>query len=155
MLVGEVNQIVITATNLSEDGSLLSSNEDELLFLLFEYAHNRPDGLIVEATFTFDQTNRTFTTTVEAIGSDTHMLVVLVELDSTRPSDQISDQVKNHHAALLRAYKMHDLAMIETILDDDDLLGIQVLDSSDREINFNGSWRMDRYAYRINLVARQ
>lgn len=65
------------------------------------------------------------------------------------------DQVKNNRAALLLAHKNHDLAIIETILDHDDLLGIQIIDPDDRDINFYGSWRMDRYAYQINLVAHQ
>ena len=79
----------------------------------------------------------------------------MIELDSSRSKDEIGDLVQEHYVALLQASKTHDLTTIERILGDEDLLGIRIIEPLDRLINFNGTWRMDRYEYQINLVAHQ
>ena len=151
----KVNRITITSTNLSEDGSILSTKEDELLFLVFNYIDSQPLEQIVLRTFIFNEFNRSFSTAVDTAYSDTHKLVALIELDSSLSNDQISNRVKEHYISLLEIYKTHDLRMMEVILGDEDLLGIHIMDPKDRTINFDGTWRMDRYEYQINLVAHQ
>jgi len=150
-----ISRITITASNLSEDISLLASKDDELLFLVFNYIDYRPGENLVLQTFTFDTSDRSFSIDLDHKFAKGPKLIALIELDSSTSHKRISDLVQNHHLSLLHSFRLHDLEQIEEILDDDDLLGIKITDPMDRVIKFSGTWRMDRYEYQITLSSEQ
>lgn len=150
-----VNQITITSTNLSEDGTLLSSQEDELLLLLFNYPNDQPAEQLALEPFTFSRTTRSYTFDIDIKYSDTPKLIALIEIDSSLSPSEIEQKLRQHCLSLIQASKMHDLKAIELLLGDEDLLGIKIIAPNDRLIKFNGTWRMDRYEYQINLAVHQ
>jgi len=147
------NRISISAINLSEDGSIFSSGEDEILLLLFNYSGGQPTELMHTHSYTFNKKNEYYKIVTEPLNVDS-LLVVLIEMDTNNALEIIPEKIVSQHKELYSAYQNHDLMSIETILGDDDLLGIRAIGKDERSIEFKGAWRTDRYEYLVELIAQ-
>ena len=145
--------ITINATNLSEDMSSLSSNDDELALFLYSYK----DSLISELPifshyFVLNKTNMSDTLHFKKVVKNKYILF-LIEIDTEKRIELIEMQIRKNYTALIKAYQEKNYTVIERYLQDDDILGVKVLENLKDEttIEISDIHRMDRYHYQIIL----
>lgn len=150
-------EIKIVAHDLSEDMTILSSNDDELLFLMYELNKNESlEPPLLSRRFLMDsaQTEVSFSVK-DASFQDNEFLIILIEQDSETPIEQLDPIIRVHHHQLLNSYQDHDLAVIKKYLGDEDLLGISKIDrgilSESTPVQFKGFHRGDSYNYEVSF----
>jgi hypothetical protein len=81
------------------------------------------------------------------------LILFLVENDSGRKPELIEMQLRKNHNALIKAHREKNYSEIEKYLQDDDLLGVNLLKDfkAGTTIEINDIHRMDRYSYKIIL----
>lgn len=148
--------IIIASTNLSEDMSSLSSNDDEIALFVYSYT----DSIIDQPPFIayngiLSKTKMIDTTYFHPIKKITHknLIVFIIEIDTDKKIEFIEPQIRKNHQALLKAYATKDYSMIERYLKDDDILGIKEIENFERgmSIEISDIHRMDRYHYQITF----
>lgn len=154
--ISDTVQAIIRCTNLSEDMSALSSNDDELTLLLYDYKDSSAtycaggntvlNGKKMSDTLYFKNPYFRQNHTV---------IVFLVETDSDKSQLLISYLVQKHAQELMKAYVKKDYLSIEKYIGDDDLLGVCVITGFQKNmpvhIKFKDIHRMDRFDYSILL----
>lgn len=148
--------ILITATNLSEDMSTLSSNDDELALFLYSFKDSIVSELPIFSTyFVLNKTGMSDTLYFSGIKKvlNKDLILFLVEMDTEQKIELIEMQLRKNHNELIKSFKEKNYAKIEKYLLDDDILGIKVLKDFKREttIEISDIHRMDRYNYQITL----
>lgn len=148
--------IIITATNLSEDMSTLSSNDDELALFLYSYKDSIISELPIFSTyFVLNKTKMSDTLYFKGIKnvSGKDLILFLVEVDTEKKIELIEMQIRKNHNELIKACKEKNYTLIERYLKDDDILGVKILKDVKLEttVEISDIHRMDRYNYQITL----
>jgi hypothetical protein len=144
--------IKICAKNLSEDMSLLATQNDEIILLLFPHssASVPTKGLIVSKIFTKD--NNCYISKLDSttVGS---LTLVLLEQDSDATLTVIDSVVRNNIDSLTAYYRKSDYTKIRSVLGDDDVLGIRNIWVGDSAFTTSiiGFHKMDKYEYSISF----
>jgi len=147
------NIISISTSNLSEDASILSTKDDELLFLVYQKQFN--DSFILKSKnyFEFDSINSNIEIKIEEKLSNAEIIIVLLEIDSDKTLEQIEYDVNKNLKILLNAFEDFDLIKLIETLGDDDLLGIKSIkmksNNKPTSIVFQGINLFDYYVYEI------
>ena len=147
---------IITAIDLTEDASAFSSQNDEVVFLVYADSMGQvvPD-LIFQEYFTFDHINPEKTVELGSFRSSTSMLTfVLIELDTQKNVSQIEPVVRLNINKLRIAEENRDLRAIIHLLGDDDLIGIKQFhlrqhNKRGKVIHFEGIHLFDSFKYKI------
>lgn len=145
--------ITIEAVNLSEDMSTLSSKNDELLMLIYDFTDTtkllKP---LVSEYFVLDsmQWIRQVTLKTDKVRQ---ILLVLIEVDTEKPPAVIEKNFRLHYRDVLNLFRQKDRAGLFKLLDDEDLMGYQVIPNFDRasghNFSFQGRYKLDKFHYRI------
>jgi hypothetical protein len=149
-------KIIISSTNLSEDMSTLSTNNDELTLLIYQFSDSTITGLPLASRYTvFDKNKKTDTlvcsNTGDLVGKE--LIVFLLEMDSDKKAEQVDPLIRKHYQELAKAYIMKNYLEIEKLIGDDDILGIEMIDGlkHPETIHFSDVHRMDRFDYTIKI----
>ncbi|MEM9389791.1 MAG: hypothetical protein AAGA02_04915 [Bacteroidota bacterium] len=149
--------IDIKAIDLSEDLNKLSTQNDELILLIYEVQDidatlNEP---LYSSEFTLDsKTNRQQLTTGIHKQSNLELLMLVLERDTERPIAQIEPVVRIHFNELIEAQANNDYNLIRKYLGNEDILGTKRITlpiSRPTEFKLQGIQKMDRYTYVVIL----
>lgn len=148
--------IIVASTNLSEDMSTLSSNDDELALFLYSYKDSAVSELPIFSTyFVLNKTRMSDTLYFNRIKKVVHkdLILFLVEMDTEEKIELIEMQIRKNHNELIKAYREKNYSLIQMYLNDNDMLGVKVLKDFKQEttIEISDIHRMDRYNYQITL----
>ncbi len=147
----------IKAVDLTEDMSTLSTQNDEMLILLYAQADTlSPLIPILSANHTFQKDSMTFSLGLPKPDEFSRLLLLLVEMDSYKADEQIDAVLRIHHAEIYRRKREEDRAGIVKFLGDDDLIGFNIFDREQLqkcklEFSLNGYFLLDKYEYRISF----
>ena len=148
--------IVIEGINLSEDGTRLSSNNDELLVLIYE--HKTYSGVSDPMFMTYiilDADKSKATVEVDSSLFEKDIIFTLIEVDTEKEISDIASFVGKNLSILIDAHQNQDRIAVNEILGDDDLLGIKKIakENLSRPYAFKiqGVHKIDRFEYKINL----
>lgn len=151
-------RIKISAINLSEDLSVLSTKNDELLMLIYELMDSsKLTNPVLLKQMKLDKSHRSkviYWVGDSLIKTKKHLLVLL-EIDSERSIEQIEPSVRVYHKEISDAFQMKNYNVIEKYLGDDDILGFKEFTISEiienGEIKFIGVNKIDKYEYEIQF----
>lgn len=150
--------IEIKALDLTEDMSRLSSNNDEVLLLIYEL---KTDNHLGESlcsnkkvlSISDNILHSGFSTDHIAIGSS--VLFLILEQDSETAVEQVDAIFRIHYAQILRAFDSRNYLEIEKYLGDEDLIGYKVIKEINHSVmlsfEFRGVYKLDSYHYRIRI----
>jgi len=140
--------VSIIASNLSEDMSKLSSGDDEVLFIVYEFQTPSLDAPLAYRFlhFTKAHTQHQF----QIPKSTSQLLIILLELDTESNIEQIDPVFRIYHQEIANAWKSHNQVILMNYLGDNDLLGISTVKAPCNKF-FQGIQKMDRYNYQIIL----
>lgn len=149
-------RVVLEAVNLSEDMSTLSSKNDELLVLLYDYTDTTKISTpMLNEFFVLDSTVRTKTMTFVTPRGATSLLLFLIELDTDRTKQQVERIIRTHYAEIMALFTAKDLIALQKIIGDDDLMGFNILNvdagKPNASFSIQGRYKLDKYLYRIRV----
>lgn len=150
--------IRISPVNLSEDMSLFSTKNDELLLLIYQKRPEQLPELIFSKAFMADTS---FTETKADMHLPPHteedsLFLLLLEKDSQHTIEQIDPVIRLSYDKIYSLYEARDTPALVSYLGKDDLLGMAHIDLRDflsktLLLEFKGIQKMDRYAYLVYL----
>ena len=142
----------IEAVNLSEDMSVLSSQNDEIIVLFFNPSDSTDvptRGQIAANIFTKKSDHFSFE--LDSNLSDT-FVSVMIEEDSDAVSERIDSLVRHNIDSLTSYFEKNDYTQIRTILGDDDVLDIRTITYTDSlTFTIQGIHKMDKYKYHVSF----
>lgn len=144
--------VLFEAYNLSEDMSIISTHDDELV--LFIVSH---DTICFKGDTTFSTVPSRFQGRYETNIDDSSILfdVILFEIDSRRKSDDFIPIVATKRDKLKELFETNDYQGIRGLIQEDDLLFYKQVAASEllRGVEISGAHKGDRYHYSIRLLA--
>lgn len=148
--------LIVTSSNLSEDMSTLSSNDDELILLIFSYADSTINNKASFSTsLVLNKSNLSDTINCNELKKwvGKSLILFLLEMDSEKTIEQIEPLVRANHKKLIDSYYKRNYLEIEKCIGDDDLLGIKVMNNFKKNtlIEFSDIHRMDRFKYSLTF----
>ena len=147
----------IEAIDLSEDMSVLSTKNDEILLLIFEQQDSMElSESLLSKRLKFDENKRfrQFTFTLDRRIVDSSLLLFLIEQDAETPIEQLEPIIRIHYSSIIEAYSSRNYLQIEKYLGDEDILGvlhIRELVSTPAQFRFQGVHKMDKFEYLIRI----
>lgn len=142
--------LLITSADLSEDVSTFSTKDDELLLLLF--LPNSPWGEpILQEYIRLSKQQMQAKRQVSEFPLPDSVFYFLLEIDSEKKVDAIVPLIKKHADTLIPAFQKKDYTLIRKLLGDEDILGLGRW-STQHPLDIQGRHKIDRYAYRIELL---
>ena len=136
----------ITAINLSEDMSTLSTKNDELFVFIYDYSDtNELKAPLVSRKFIFykDYMDHSF-----SVPNKDNLILFFIEEDSFRESIELEPIVRIYFKELLKANSYDE---VEKYLGVDDLLGTQVINSNTSTFTISGRSSLDKYEYSFEV----
>lgn len=149
--------ITLTAQDLTEDGSQISSGNDEIALLCYTSSDSGAHVLSAIKTLTiFDKNTdktKTYLSHTNLPPSD-QLILLILEIDSERSISEIERAVQKHLKEILTAYQSRNSAQIQKYLQDEDLLTLEIIPVSQlkdkpRIFDLNGFRLFDKYAYQL------
>ncbi len=148
----------LTAYDLTEDDSRISTKNDELVLLVYsDTSNNQNPKLMCQDYFIIDSLHQTKRLIFSDLNLDGSVLTfILIEIDTRKNLKQIEPVVRLNLASLISAKKSGDITIINELLGDDDLIGFKSVSFSDLEketifIDFKGIHLFDSYNYRLQI----
>ena len=151
--------IEIIGINLSEDASRLSSNNDELLVLIYEEENTSifsPPLFMTYAILDAEKREAKMEIDHSLVGKN--IVFTLIEVDTEKDIVDITSLVTQNVSVLLKAHKNQDRIKEIEILGDDDLLEIKEISeqklSTNHSFIIRGVHKIDRFEYRVNIFVK-
>lgn len=142
----------ITAFDISENASPLSTGNDEMMIFVYTPSkkQNIPD-LLYQQYMIFDKNKNVFNFEIQD-AQEKELTVILIEMDTEKPITQVEPVVRLNLEKLKRA----TIGDLKNLLDDDDLIGIQSVSAikkgdKTRQIEFKGEHLFDPFHYVIEF----
>lgn len=154
--------IKIVGLNLSEDFSLLSTKNDELLLFIYPFEIDsinlQPPDLI--SRFTFDSLNKVHIYEGYPRKSlPETALFLLIEQDTGTSPDCIDSVYRRHHSEINRLFHKRDALSLEKFLGDDDILALKIIPAFNTTGNIqfyiSGIFRADKYHYEVQIIRKE
>ena len=126
--LSESVQLIVRSTNLSEDMSTLSSNDDEVAVFIYNYSDSTITAPPVFSAYFILNKNKMSDTLhyADKISEQNNSVIFfLLEIDSDKKLDEIESEVRMNYKGLINAYNKKDYTEIEKYIGDDDLMGIK------------------------------
>ena len=143
--------LFITTTDLSEDFGLLSTQNDEAIIIIYDFKDtsnlNKP-LFLTQHEFTKTATHKAFSFDKTLLKKNTNYLFVLLEEDSDHTTEEIEYRFRNHFTGLYTAYKNLQFDVIQKVLLDDDILGIQPF-TLNSKFTIEGIQLGDKFRYTV------
>lgn len=146
--VYRIRGVEIFAHDLTEDGNMFASGNDEVAFFMIE-----GQSIFYAKVYTFDQACSQVTwqvTNASFITDD--LTMVLIEMDEDRSLKQLRKIVSRHTEDILKDYTSYDYPRIEAYLGDDDILYAGKLEAEQPTIEIQSSHKGDQFHYTIELL---
>lgn len=156
--LSQTPKLEIIGENLSEDLSRLSSNNDEILLLIYEYPlPKETNSPIFSEYFILDSENRKSSYDLDkSLFEKEEILFVLAEIDTDLDIKDIENNISANLDALFDASKNLDRAAQSEIIGDDDILGMRLINlNKSRPIltfTIQGVHKVDRFMYSIKIL---
>ena len=149
------NFITITSKNLTEDVSIVSTKNDEIIFLIYSKPDKEYPELVASAYFVMDKINtpRKFKIN-KKIDLKEDLVLVLLEIDTKQSIKQIEPIVRLNLNSILNNFIRGDLKKIKELLGDDDILTIQKSNFKtfiDKGVIVKGVHLFDAYEYILKM----
>lgn len=147
--------ISVEAINLSEDMSTLSSKNDELLVLIYDYRDStKLSKPLASEYFVLDSAHRKHELTFNSNPIE-NVLFLLLEVDSNKSPDQIEKYFRRHFKEILQLFTEKNRVELEKHLDDEDLMGSRFINFNEGEssvmFTFQGRYKLDKFHYRVEI----
>lgn len=148
----------LVALDLTEDVSIMSTRNDELVVLVYRDSLNQkyPD-LIYQDYFVIDslRTIKKFSL-YDTILKNSNFTFILIEVDTRKTLAQIESIVKLNFDDILKAQFSGNSKVLNHLFGDDDLIGIEKIPTSDLKcknvaIEFKGIHLFDSYKYQLKI----
>ena len=145
--------IFIEAKDLTEDLSDFSTQNDEILFLLYSQDDTTSPLILIATDFhIFQKDSMTYTLLIPRSEEFNNVILIIIELDTDKTIEQIDPVVRAHSNNIYKKYIEKDRIGMETYLGDDDLIGYHIISKKQlQKCNFSfiskGYQFMDRYEY--------
>lgn len=147
----------IIGENLSEDASRLSSNNDEILLLIYGFPLiNGTSSVLFSEYFILDNEKKkaSFDVDKKLFEGET-VLFVMAEVDSDISVDKIETTITQNLDSLFDSFKNLDRATQSKIIGDDDILVMREIPIQNTSPNFTftveGVHKIDRFRYLIKI----
>lgn len=149
------NFITISSDNLSEDMSVLSTKNDEIMFLIFPAEGENQNTPLISLIATIDPEHATHQREIHLDTNAGPYWVLLIEQDSENNIDDIVKLLRDKLSELKRYHDAQSYKDIEYILGDDDVLYIEKHKeiNASTQIEIKGIHKVDRYSYFISFDA--
>lgn len=149
--------IRLEAINLSEDMSRFSTQNDEIMVLMYEYDSLGVLYPLWHKHFNFTPSHRIGEVSLaskKTLDKST-ILFVLIEQDGDMPVHQLDSAFVYHYPQIREAFYSRNYQALENYLGDEDLLGINTITEWKRSgktaFYIRGLYKMDKYEYLIQL----
>ncbi|MFY0598392.1 MAG: hypothetical protein JXR03_01890 [Cyclobacteriaceae bacterium] len=151
--------IFIKAIDLSEDLSRFSSNNDELLILVYEMNDSLTLGEpLLKKEINLDSAISSKTLVFESWNEPLNgkLFFILIEQDSETPIEQIDPILRVHYKKIAQLFESRNYLGLETYLGDEDVLGIEILEkhkvaNEGYAFIISGVYKLDKYKYSISI----
>ena len=136
------DSLKITALNLSEDMSRLSTKNDEVFVFIYDYSDtNELKAPLVSTKLIFDKDNLTYSIFLPKTEKS---ILFFIEEDSFRNNEQIEPVVRVYFKEIRKCNGYNEL---KKYLGEDDLLGVKIFDSNTSSFSLSGTSSLDKYEY--------
>jgi hypothetical protein len=156
--VSDSIQLIIHSSNLSEDMSTLSSNDDEVAVFIYNYSDSTITSKPVFSSYFIlnkKKMSDTLNYTNNVNDKNNTIIFFLLEIDSDKKLSDIEPDVRLHYKELISAYNKKNYTEIEKYIGDDDLMGIKKIEdiksNSPVYFEFNDLYKMDRFSYSVTF----
>ena len=139
--------VTIQATNLTEDMSSLSTNEDEIIVLLYRFDSVLKKPYTIKEHI-FNNRGASFSFTIPQMAIQ-NTLFVLLERDTEENLNVIESRFREHYIKIQHAHQKPDYNQLEKLLGDDDVIGIKHITSRPSGFNFSGVYKLDKFEYNV------
>ncbi|MEO1053948.1 MAG: hypothetical protein AAFX87_25145 [Bacteroidota bacterium] len=151
-------ELTIEAVDISENMSRVSTQNDELLVIVYDYEEQEmlADPLLVKKQV-FNAKETTYKIDASSLlkAKSDKLLFFFIEQDVNRSVEQIDPVLRVHHKRITELFDEHELYKLEKYLGDEDLLGIKVISKFQSKnkfcFAFSGYHKGDRYHYLVEL----
>ncbi len=157
-LVSKNIDCLLTAYDLTEDVSRISSKNDELILLVYNETTNLLfHKVLYQDYFTIDKLYQTKSFAInDSIIENSKLTFVLIEIDTKKTLTQIEPVVSLNLEQLRNAKLSGNIFALKEVLGDDDLIGIKSVSLSelgkkDINVDFKGIHLFDSYNYGIEI----
>lgn len=148
--------LFIQADNLTEDASVLSTQEDEVLIYLYQHLNGGKLESLYSAAHVFSESSREFYEVLNLEIASDNLLLVLLEQDSDKTIDEYHDIIQTNSRLMTLHHSVKDYKAIESYLGDDDIIAIQWIKYHDNQMQIHhGSHRGDQYEYQSMLKSKK
>ena len=138
--------------NLSEDSYITSTDNDELLILIYHYQDSSQlQSPLVKWKFIVDEENRSKRADFQFEKGAQYLLLV-IEQDEMKPIEQIDPVIRVFHPEIKAAYEAADRLTIERYLGGEDLLGLKIFREFPDQLKFDGMYKLDRFKYQLDFT---
>ena len=149
--------VTIEGINLSEDMSTMSSKNDELLMLVYDYADTtKLTKPLLAEYFVLDSLHRTnkFTFFYKTPPAG-KLLFFLIEIDTQKTEAEVEAMVRKQYRKIMALFTAKDMEGLRKCIGDEDIMGIKVIDSADLSgkypFSFKGRYKLDKFHYALSL----
>lgn len=160
---GVIDSIYLTvrAIDLTEDMSSLSSKNDELTVLVYLASYSTDQmRLLFSNSSTVNAQKNTIQMVAVNLGdlSGKKLRMVMIERDTDGDLIELETKVRSQYDDLINHYRTQGNFGIEKYIGDNDVIGIRdvapVYKGLFMKFDFEGTFKLDRYRYQVNLSAR-
>lgn len=134
--------LTITALDLSEDMSRLSTKNDEVFLFIYDYSDtNSLSAPLVSVKHIFDKNNPDFNL---SIPRKDRLILFFIEEDSFRNIEQVEPVIRVYFKEIMKAT---DYNQLMKFLGEDDLLGVKIIDNQTKKFTLSGMNSLDKFNY--------
>lgn len=153
---GPTYSITVEAVNLSEDMSTLSSRNDELIMLIYEFSDStKLTAPLFTEYFVLDSIHRVKEFRITISNSTQKVLFVLIEADTGKTPALIEKGFRARFREIINSFLQKDRAGLFKYLDDEDMMGFKVISNlnglSQESFSFQGRYKLDKFHYKVTL----
>lgn len=148
----------VKALDLTEDLNALSSKNDEVLVLAYSIHDSLKRATLLhrESFVLTGQDNvRLVRWLYQKNLTGEYLSILLIERDTDQSESDIEQLVRNNYFKLVVLFRAKGNYGIETIIDDNDFIGIRTFDQLYKEredkFEFKGIYKLDKYDYKLSL----
>jgi hypothetical protein len=150
--------IYIEALNLIEDGTVMSSQSDEVICLLYQELDSAKAIIKMITSFTLSKQHKEKTLAVpqDTVSKAHPYCIFILEQDTDRQVSEIATLVSSRYYELKRSFRKSGNFASESIIGDDDIIGIHEFRALTRKmkttVTFQGIYKLDRFDYRVEIT---
>jgi hypothetical protein len=149
--------IHVEALNLTEDGTAMSSQNDEVICLLYQELDSATVivKMITSFTLTKQRREKTLVVPQDTVLKTHPYCIFILEQDSDRQASEIATVISSQYNELKRNFRKSGNFATESIIGDDDIIGIHEFKALTTKMKttftFQGVYRLDRFDYRVEI----